>query len=167
MFMRVRTGRPPGPKTKWVGPEDWARDVLQVPSGLQRNDPNLTSLPDGRRIARLRFAGEWESSPPCPATDAGQSRGAPLAFYARIREEHWLRDKQDDGSIVILEDASIWEIRPSDRPTAAHWLRISTVRVKYTEEHGYPYLLTNTTEDDETARAKYLGDVTRSTIEAA
>ena len=107
-----------------------------------------------------------ESSPPRPAQDA-QSRGVPLAFYARIRQEHWLRDKQDDGLIVILEDASIWEIHPSDRPTAAHWLRISTISVKYTEEHNYPYLLTNTTEDGETARANYLGDVARSTTEAA
>jgi hypothetical protein len=90
-----------------------------------------------------------------------------MAFYTRTREEHWLRDKQDDGSIVILEDASIWEIRPSDCLTAARWLRISTITVKYTEEHDYPYLLTNTTEEDETARANYLGDVARSTIEAA
>ena len=39
-----------------------------------------------------------------------------MAFYTRIHEEHWLRDRLEDGRIVILEDESIWEVHPSDRP---------------------------------------------------
>jgi hypothetical protein len=38
-----------------------------------------------------------------------------LAFYTRIHEEHWLRDKLEEGRIVILEDESIWEVHPWDR----------------------------------------------------
>jgi len=79
-----------------------------------------------------------------------------MPYYVRFEEEHWLRDKQDDGKIVILEDESVWEVHPMDRATAARWLRISTITVKDTEKAEYRYVLTNTTEG-ETARANYLG----------
>ena len=48
-----------------------------------------------------------------------------MAFYTRIHEEHWLRDKLEEGKIVILEDESIWEVHPSDRQITKRWLRIS------------------------------------------
>jgi hypothetical protein len=38
-----------------------------------------------------------------------------MAFYSRTREEHWLRDKHDDGIVVILEDDSMWEVHSSER----------------------------------------------------
>ncbi len=64
-----------------------------------------------------------------------------MAFYTKIREEHWLRDKLEEGRIVILEDESIWEVHPWDRQITKRWLRISTITVKHTEKEGYPYLL--------------------------
>ena len=79
-----------------------------------------------------------------------------MSIYTRAHEEHWLRDKEEEGRIVLLDDDSVWEIQPSDRPVAARWLRISTITVKPTQKKDYPYLLTNTTEG-ETARANYLG----------
>lgn len=79
-----------------------------------------------------------------------------MPFYTRAGEEHWLRDKQQEGRIVLLEDESVWEVRPSDRPITARWLRMSSITVTHTQKEGYPYLLTNTTEG-ETARANYLG----------
>ena len=48
---------------------------------------------------------------------------AVMAFYTGIRQEHWLRDKKDKGTLVVLEDGSMWEIEPSDRFTTARWLR--------------------------------------------
>ena len=80
-----------------------------------------------------------------------------MPFYPRAHEEHWLRDKQEDGSIVILEDRSVWEVHASDRLVTARWLRISTITVKHIQKEGDLYLLTNTTEE-ETARAIYLGE---------
>ncbi len=56
---------------------------------------------------------------------------------------------------MVLDDDSVWEIHPSDRPVAARWLRISTITVKPTQKEDYRYLLTNTTEG-EAARANYL-----------
>jgi hypothetical protein len=79
-----------------------------------------------------------------------------MAFYSRDREEHWLRDKQEEGRIVVLDDDSVWEIHPADRLATARWLRISTISLKATQKEDYPYLLTNTTEA-EAARAAYLG----------
>ena len=80
-----------------------------------------------------------------------------MPFYPRAREEHWLRDKHEEGRIVILEDESAWEVHPSDRLVTACWLRMSTITVSHTQKEEYPYLLTNTMER-ETARAIYLGE---------
>ena len=83
--------------------------------------------------------------------------------YPRVHEEHWLRDRQEEGRIVILEDESVWEVHPVDRQATARWLRISTITVKETKTGEYPYLLTNTTEG-ERARANYLGESSPRTI---
>ena len=81
-----------------------------------------------------------------------------MTFYTRIREEHWLRDKQDQGQSVTLEDDSIWEIHPQDRSVAARWLRGSTIYIEQTQLQGYPYILRNRTET-EVAHANFLGQV--------
>jgi hypothetical protein len=78
-----------------------------------------------------------------------------MAFYTKIREEHWLRDKLEEGRIVVLEDESVWEVHPSDRLITKRWLRISTISVEHIQKDGYPYLLKNSTEG-ESARANYL-----------
>lgn len=81
-----------------------------------------------------------------------------MAIYRRIRDEHWLRDKQEKGQGVTLEDESTWEIHPSDRSTAARWLRGSTIQVEQIQLEGYPYVLRNRTEG-ELARANFISDV--------
>ena len=80
-----------------------------------------------------------------------------MTFYERIRQEHWLRDKQDEGTNLILNDDSTWEVHPSERIITARWLRGSTIIVEYTEKGEYPYLLRNRTEG-EVARANYSGE---------
>jgi hypothetical protein len=80
-----------------------------------------------------------------------------MTFYDRTRQEHWLRDKQEEGKALILNDDSIWEVHPSDQATTARWLRGSTIVVEHTEKEGHPYLLRNHTET-EVARANYLGE---------
>jgi len=80
-----------------------------------------------------------------------------MTFYERIRQEHWLRDKQDEGKSLILDDDSSWEVHPSDQFITARWLRGSTIIVEYTEKGAYPYLLRNRTEG-QVARANFLGE---------
>jgi hypothetical protein len=81
---------------------------------------------------------------------------AVMVFYTRLSDEHWLRDKLEYGRIVILEDESLWEVHPSDRAITNRWLRISTINITQTQKEGYPYVLSNTIENQE-ARATYLG----------
>ena len=83
-----------------------------------------------------------------------------MAFYTRTHEEHWLRDKREEGRTLILDDESIWEVHPSDREMTQRWLRISTITVKATEKGSHPYLLSHRT-DGEDARANYLRDSAR------
>ena len=83
-----------------------------------------------------------------------------MAFYSRTHKEHWLRDKLEEGRILILDDESIWEVHPSDRETTKRWLRISTITLKDTEKGSHPYLLSNRTEGEH-ARANYLRDSAR------
>jgi hypothetical protein len=78
-----------------------------------------------------------------------------MAFYTRIHHEHWLRDKQDEGRILVLEDESVWEVRPSDCLITARWLRGSTITVSQIQKEADACLLTNRTEN-EFARANYL-----------
>jgi RecB family endonuclease NucS len=78
-----------------------------------------------------------------------------MSFYEGIRQEHWLRDKQDEGKNLILNDDSSWEVHPSERFMTARWLRGSTIIVEYTEKGAYPYLLRNRTEG-EVARVNFL-----------
>ena len=80
-----------------------------------------------------------------------------MTFYGRIRQEHWLSDKQDEGKSLILNDDSSWEVHPSDQFITAKWLRGSTIMVEFTEKGEYPYLLRNCTEN-ERARANFLGE---------
>ena len=79
-----------------------------------------------------------------------------MSFYERIRTEHWLRDKREEGTVLLLDDDSVWEIHPSDNSITARWLRGSTIYVEETQTKDYPYVLTNRTEG-EAARASFLG----------
>jgi hypothetical protein len=85
-----------------------------------------------------------------------------MNVYTKSHKEHWLRDKDQDGTILILEDGSQWEIVPTDRRTTSRWLRISTIVVTDPKEKGH-YLLNNITEG-ETAQADYLGGDIKQTI---
>ena len=92
-----------------------------------------------------------------PEIAEGVTPFARMTFYERIRQEHWLRDKQDEGKNLILNDDSSWEVQPSERVIAARWLRGSTIIVEYTEKGAHPYLLRNLTEE-EVAHAAFLGE---------
>ena len=86
------------------------------------------------------------------------SGNLPVTFYERIRQEHWLQDKQHEGKILILNDDSPWEVNPKDQFLTKLWLRGSTIMVEYTEKQDYSYMLRNRTEG-EIARANFLGQV--------
>jgi hypothetical protein len=138
------------PFTSTTSPNSRVGKILPLATELDLLSRQVQNRPVFRVPSQVN--GEFFSSRP---SDAESCTAMP--FYPRAREEHWLRDKQEAGRIVILEDESVWEVHPSDRLVTGHWLRISTITVNHTQKEGYPYLLTNTTEE-ETARAIYLGE---------
>ena len=44
-------------------------------------------------------------------------------------EEHWIESKSSDGSIIILEDGSVWEVDGVDRVDSSLWLTADEVIV--------------------------------------
>lgn len=65
---------------------------------------------------------------------------------------HWLTEKTDDGSVLILEDGSVWQVDPLDRVDTALWLPPSDLVVVETADSPASYLLVNT-DDGEKATA--------------
>ena len=68
------------------------------------------------------------------ASDA--TSGIMMALYTRIHDEHWLRDKLEEGRIVVLEDEFIWGVHQFITRIGKgtkRWMRISTDTVKNTQ----------------------------------
>lgn len=78
--------------------------------------------------------------------------------YSGGSSGHWIQENIDSGSMVVLEDGSIWKIDPLDKIEAMLWLPISNITIIRSNDGspGYDYLLINT-DDGEKAHAKYLG----------
>ncbi len=79
--------------------------------------------------------------------------------YAGGSSGHWIQENINSGSMIILEDGSIWKIDTLDRIDASLWLPISNITIVTSSNGspGYGYLLINT-DDGEKAHAKYLGN---------
>lgn len=94
-----------------------------------------------------------KDSPPFQSAVKPSSR-----IYLEVGEKHWIKSKVSDGSIVTLEDGSMWEIHSSDRMYTRLWLKITNIMVLEAKDtvDDYRYLLINT-DDGEKVFAKYLG----------
>ncbi|MFX0136316.1 MAG: hypothetical protein ACFFDN_21930 [Candidatus Hodarchaeota archaeon] len=79
-------------------------------------------------------------------------------IYSDVGEGHWIRENIDNGTYIILEDGSLWEIDPLERIDASLWLPISNIIVIESSNGspGFDYLLINS-DDGEKAHAKYIG----------
>lgn len=94
-----------------------------------------------------------------PPLRAGRSIPPPPAatsdLYVGTGVGHWLTDKTDDGSVLILEDGSRWSVSALDQIDTSLWLVTDNITV--IEQSGpYPYRLVNT-DESETADAQFLG----------
>lgn len=76
--------------------------------------------------------------------------------YLGVSGSHWIESVTDDGSLLTLEDDSIWAIYSVDQVRTWIWLPSQRITVVAGNGIGeYTYLLVN--GDGQTARAKYLG----------
>lgn len=78
--------------------------------------------------------------------------------YAGGSSGHWIQENINSGSIILLEDGSLWQIDPMDKTNAMLWLPISNITIVASRNAspGYDFLLINT-DDHEEAHAKYIG----------
>lgn len=44
------------------------------------------------------------------------------AAFAGCETGHWIQSKSDDGSIIIIEDGSVWQVDPVDTIDSSLWL---------------------------------------------
>lgn len=78
-------------------------------------------------------------------------------IYPNTGMKHWVKEKKEMGSIIILEDNSVWEIFFMDKIKTGLWLPTNTVIVvQDLSNPQYDYLIINKSKN-ETARAKYIG----------
>jgi len=120
-------------------------DLLAAEARLsQRAQPRIGAAVQGGITSPL---------PILPTTRSTASRRSnPSGFYVSPGGGHWVQNKTDDGSIVTLEDGSVWQIDPLDQIDTALWLPITEITVV---ETSGDYLLINT-DDGEKAHARLL-----------
>jgi len=96
-----------------------------------------------------RFLNRW--------TDAALSvsRGG---TYRNTGQKLSIEEKTDDGTILILEDDSIWLVESPDRVDSGIWLATDDVIVSRSKSGvaGYDYQILNL-DDKESVRAKFFG----------
>ncbi len=87
----------------------------------------------------------------------GKSKRFMSNVYADVGDGHWIVENID-GTYIILEDGSLWQIDHLDKIDAMLWLPASNITVieSTSGSLGYNYLLINM-DDGEKAHAKYMG----------
>lgn len=116
----------------------------------------LSKLSDAEKEELRKFYyGELQK-----AFQAGQSKASPAIrpAYGGMGSKHWIKRNLDNGTMILLEDGSLWEIDPMDKLNASLWLAISPISVIASKggSLGYEYLLINT-DGGEKAHAKFMG----------
>ena len=78
--------------------------------------------------------------------------------YGNLGNHKYLEKNISDGMFILLDDGSLWLIRPDDRGESAAWSEIENISVIKSKRGNpdYKYTLVNT-EHGEQADAQYLG----------
>jgi len=130
----------------------------EVMTGEQLRTSGVASLTPVQRAALDRWLSEYTVKVIQFAKGSDRPDTPGPGSYAGSSGGHWIKSRVDNGAIIILEDASMWEINAIDRIDTALWLPISNVTIlKASSPLGdYKCTLINT-DDSEKALAKYLG----------
>ncbi|MCP5537205.1 MAG: hypothetical protein H7A51_13375 [Akkermansiaceae bacterium] len=78
-----------------------------------------------------------------------------VGLYRGGAKGHWIQKKIDNGSMIQLEDGSIWEVSPMSKIDTALWLAIDNVIIASSKNPLYPYLIINS-GDGTKAEAKLI-----------
>lgn len=72
--------------------------------------------------------------------------------------KHWIADKGENGTVIVLEDGSVWAVDAVDQVKVSVWLQVDKVMiVKSPSTPLYPYLMLDKEHDDDRVHVKYLG----------
>ena len=88
----------------------------------------------------------------------GQAQGGGKApgAYRGGANGHWIKKVIERGSMVQLEDGSIWQISPLSKVDSILWLVTEQIVVTRSDNPLYPYKLINT-DGKSSAEAKLIG----------
>jgi hypothetical protein len=101
-------------------------------------EEDITDLRTGKRVS---------------ATEIGDTTEANV--YPHGGSTHKLSTASADGSIVVLNDESVWAVSPAGRRTAASWAHGSSIAVPRHSHLLYGLL---NTDDHTIVRASYIGE---------
>jgi hypothetical protein len=90
------------------------------------------------------------------ARDKAKPIGVIADYYFNVGTGHWISKVIEQGTYILLEDGSLWEIAVLDRIDTMLWLVVDNVTVVESSHTMFPYKLINTTQG-KTAEAKYVG----------
>ncbi len=77
-----------------------------------------------------------------------------------IDYNHRIEDKGENGSVIVLEDDSVWAVNPVDNYKVSVWLTTDEVTVfKSSPSTLYPYLIVDKEHTDDRVHVKYLGHI--------
>ena len=129
--------------------EDWR-------TALAQQQATASAPPEEQRVPAPAPAPSVATTPQ-PGYTPPEVRPAAGGVYSDPGGGHWITENSDDGSVLTLEDGSLWLVDPVDRADTAVWVASTDIVVRDTSPDGeYDYTLVNT-DDSETAHAKYLG----------
>jgi hypothetical protein len=135
----------------WTG----ARKVSfeQLPESVQRSygyDPQKAAEYLSEQPPRTK---PKTQTPRVPRLAGSQIQSGGATLYIGEGSGHWIESVMDDGSVIKLEDDSLWQVSPFDVIDSALWLPISDITVIEGNDPGYPYKLVNT-DDGEVVNAR-------------
>jgi hypothetical protein len=77
-------------------------------------------------------------------------------IYDNEGKEHYIEGNYNRGSMIVLDDGSMWDIDPVDTMIAALWDNSAVITVSSTTAGKYEYVLSNS-EDGKDVRANFIG----------
>ncbi|MBM7070905.1 hypothetical protein JQC92_02465 [Shewanella sp. 202IG2-18] len=130
----------------------WER-AMEIDNKLA-NDPKYGNLPTRERFLAVVEKVRKESQTTAKTTHVTK----PISYsykdmYTGVGIEHWIKENNSQGKVIILEDGSIWKIE--DNIESMLWLPIDRISVVELPAQGF-YRLINK-ENGNVAIGKYLG----------
>jgi len=116
----------------------------QIMSKTDQQKTGVSKLTAAERKELAKWLTQFAINAMKVAQGQGQARGGKaLGAYRGGAKGHWIKKIIARGSMVQLEDGSIWQISPLSKVDAILWLVTEKIVVIRSENPLYPYKLIN------------------------